>query len=356
MVIAYVQILGSETDDIDPSILLFFENKRYLFNIGESSLRFCNENKIKLGKVSNFFISSIQPETIGGLPGLLMTMDDFGKHNISITGPSNLINYIQSLRFCLLRHNLKLDLKEIKNEEKEKEKNIIHKDENIEISTIFTSISNEIKKKILNEEIISNEFDCYHNFEIKNKSKSKLTENQPNKKFKSTGIKLEENEIHDEKNLKKKNIQISQFSKMKNENTILTYICETPNVKGKFNIKKAKELGLKPGPSFSDLKNGKSILLDDGKLISPDMVLDKEQLGSILILIFCQHEEFLIPLIENKKWEENYFKNEKVILIIHLTKQSIFENEKYKKFISKFNKNCQVTDIHFLKIFLSYSI
>jgi ribonuclease Z len=100
----YAQILGTQTMDIDPCILLFFENKRYLFNIGESLMRFCNEHKIRLAKISNFFLSSIQHETIGGLPGLLMTMDDFGKHHISITGPKNLTNYIQSLRFCLLRY------------------------------------------------------------------------------------------------------------------------------------------------------------------------------------------------------------------------------------------------------------
>eukprot|EP01080_Neovahlkampfia_damariscottae_P009910 gene9910-2232_t len=329
MVLAHVQILGSSTVDIDPSILLFFENKRYLFNVGESTLRFCNENKVKLGRVTNFFVSSIQPESIGGLPGLLMTMDDFGKSQISITGPKNLTNYLQCLRFCLLRHKLNLDVNEI---DEKKSKKIIHKDENLQITTILTCVKNEIKK-----EIEQTSFDCYHNFVLKNQSKPK-SEEPPNKKLKSTGIKEEESFVHDEKNLKKKNVQISEFKKVKEDNSILTFICETPQVKGKFDTNKAKQLGLKPGPSYAHLKNGQSVTLENGNVITPEMVLGKEQKGSCFILIFCSHEEFMIPLIENEEWKK-YF--EKSTLIIHATNNSIFRNEKYQQFISKFNQHCQ---------------
>lgn len=42
----YVQFLGSETGDSSPSFLVFFENYRYLFNVGEGTQRFCLEHKV----------------------------------------------------------------------------------------------------------------------------------------------------------------------------------------------------------------------------------------------------------------------------------------------------------------------
>lgn len=51
--ICYVQILGTgmDTQDTSPSVLLFFDKQRFIFNAGEGLQRFCTEHKIKLSKV-----------------------------------------------------------------------------------------------------------------------------------------------------------------------------------------------------------------------------------------------------------------------------------------------------------------
>ncbi|KAL6547799.1 hypothetical protein OROHE_009504 [Orobanche hederae] len=48
--LCYAQILGTgmDTQDTSPSVLLFFDKQRFIFNAGEGLQRFCTEHKIKL--------------------------------------------------------------------------------------------------------------------------------------------------------------------------------------------------------------------------------------------------------------------------------------------------------------------
>ncbi len=48
--------------------------------------------------------------------------------------------------------------------------------------------------------------------------------------------------------------------------------------RGKFNRKKAEELGLKPGPIYSKLARGESVVVD-GKVITPEMILGEPRPG-----------------------------------------------------------------------------
>jgi ribonuclease Z len=66
---SYIQILGSETGDSKASILVAFDFQRYIFNVGEGSQRFCLENKVRLPKVQNVFVTRVDWERCGGMPG-----------------------------------------------------------------------------------------------------------------------------------------------------------------------------------------------------------------------------------------------------------------------------------------------
>ena len=47
-----------------------------LFNVGDSTQRFCGENRIKLARVSCVVITSLAPHNVAGLPGLLLLLSD----------------------------------------------------------------------------------------------------------------------------------------------------------------------------------------------------------------------------------------------------------------------------------------
>jgi ribonuclease Z len=65
----FLQFLGTQTGDSTPTLLLFFNSKRYLFNCGEGTQRFCIEKKVKLARVHGIFLTRLKWEQIGGLPG-----------------------------------------------------------------------------------------------------------------------------------------------------------------------------------------------------------------------------------------------------------------------------------------------
>lgn len=65
----YLQILGTHTHDTTPSVIVHFDKGRYLFNCGEGSQRLAVEKSVKLGKMHNIFLTRIQWECVGGLPG-----------------------------------------------------------------------------------------------------------------------------------------------------------------------------------------------------------------------------------------------------------------------------------------------
>ncbi|CAL2229629.1 unnamed protein product [Prunus armeniaca] len=44
---------GMDTQDTSPSVLLFFDKQRFIFNAGEGLQRFCSEHKIKSSKRLN---------------------------------------------------------------------------------------------------------------------------------------------------------------------------------------------------------------------------------------------------------------------------------------------------------------
>lgn len=58
-----------------------------------------------------------------------------------------------------------------------------------------------------------------------------------------------------------------------NNGTHLCYSCITPTIPGKFDIQKAIALNIPKGPLYGKLKNGLSIVLEDGRNIFPNQVL-----------------------------------------------------------------------------------
>lgn len=61
--------MGSDTGCSVPSVLLFFDRQRFLFNAGEGFQRFCVEHRVKLSKVSGVLATRTTTEATGGLPG-----------------------------------------------------------------------------------------------------------------------------------------------------------------------------------------------------------------------------------------------------------------------------------------------
>ena len=67
----HVQVLSALTGDLRPSLLIFFDNERYLINCPEGLQRFCFQHKVRLGKLKAVLFSRLSWSCFGGFPGNL---------------------------------------------------------------------------------------------------------------------------------------------------------------------------------------------------------------------------------------------------------------------------------------------
>nr|CAB3471625.1 unnamed protein product [Digitaria exilis] len=206
----YVQILGTgmDTQDTSPSILLFFDKQRFIFNAGEGLQRFCTEHKIKLSKIDHIFLTRVCSETAGGLPGLVLTLAGIGDEGMSVNiwGPSDLDFLAGAMRSFIpnraMLHTHSFGAERNVSSSQSKDSVIILDDEVVRISAMF------VKPRYCNGTGSLND-----------------TDSKPG-------------------------------------DTAIVYACELPEIKGKFDPAKAAALGLKPGPKYRELQLGNSVQSD----------------------------------------------------------------------------------------------
>ena len=109
MVKVHLQLLGTDTGDACPALLLFFDNQRYLFGCGEGTQRFCTEHRVRLARVSHIFLPQVTWEHVGGLPGMLLSLADIGTTQIALHGPRNTSQLLAAARYFICRHDMSVE-------------------------------------------------------------------------------------------------------------------------------------------------------------------------------------------------------------------------------------------------------
>ncbi|XVF24938.1 hypothetical protein REPUB_Repub13aG0170700 [Reevesia pubescens] len=302
--IAYVQILGTgmDTQDTSPSVLLFFDKQRFIFNAGEGLQRFCTEHKIKLSKIDHIFLSRVCSETAGGLPGLLLTLAGMGEegYSVKIWGPSDLDVLVGAMK-SFIPHATMVHTQSfgpattsdaaanVPAPNKAAEPIVLVKDEVVKISAILL---------------------------------------QPH---------------------------FSGQSRIKPGEMSVLYICELPELMGKFDPKKAAALGLKAGPKYRELQHGKSVKSDRlDIMVHPSDVMGPPVPGPIVFLVDCPTESHVQELL-SIECLNGYFTDvsgqqtestKTVNCVIHLSPASVVSNPNYQKWMKKFGSSQHIMAGH----------
>ena len=69
-------VLASATSDTDPTLLINFDNAKYVFNVTEGFSRTCIQRKVTTNKLRSVFLSRYSTETCNGMPGRPYREDD----------------------------------------------------------------------------------------------------------------------------------------------------------------------------------------------------------------------------------------------------------------------------------------
>ena len=80
---SWVEIVGTDTFDTTPSLVIHANSgRKFMFNCGEGTQRLCSEKCVRLGKLTDIFLTRICWDTVGGLPGMLLTLADTGLKDV----------------------------------------------------------------------------------------------------------------------------------------------------------------------------------------------------------------------------------------------------------------------------------
>ncbi|XVF86670.1 hypothetical protein PTKIN_Ptkin18bG0060600 [Pterospermum kingtungense] len=292
--IAYVQILGTgmDTQDTSPSVLLFFDKQRFIFNAGEGLQRFCTEHKIKLSKIDHIFFSRVCSETAGGLPGLLLTLAGMGEegYSVKVWGSSDLDFLVGAMKSFIPHATM------------------------------------------------------VHTQSFGSAPDSDVAANMPAPNKVADPIVLVKDEV-----VKISAILLqphsSEPSHIKPGEMSVLYICELPELMGKFDPEKAASLGLKAGPKYRELQHGTSVKSDRlDIMVHPSDVMGPPVPGPIVFLVDCPTESHVQELLSieclhgyHTDVSGHQTENSKMVnCVIHLSPASVVSSPNYQNWMKKF--------------------
>ncbi|KAF9038581.1 hypothetical protein BJ165DRAFT_1352473 [Panaeolus papilionaceus] len=105
--------LTTLSSDTEPSIIITFDNAKYIFNAGENTGRSFRENDRNWKKTEAMFFTQSTIERTSGLPGLLMTFADATINKLSIHGPDGLSHILASMRMYSFRDSIRITTNDI---------------------------------------------------------------------------------------------------------------------------------------------------------------------------------------------------------------------------------------------------
>lgn len=283
---ADLQILGNHTQATTPSLMVNSEGHTYLFNCGGGTQRLCYNNKIKLSNIENVFVTNVHWNSVAGIYGLALTLQDIGAPTVRL-------------------HSLD------------------------GIEKIF--------------EIADNSFVTF------NTGMKCLTRNVRQGVYDNFGLHVEpiviESNLNSSENIDELDDDTRLMKKFKTSPKLVAYFCSLPDLPGPLDPKKCRELKVPVGPQLGLLKSGKDVTLSDGRIIKSVDVCGPKNKGLKFLVIDCPTGSHINSLDENKVlrgYQQQPNNHRKVPdMVIHLAPEFVLNSKEYQDWMEKFGDGCR---------------
>ncbi|KAJ1732836.1 hypothetical protein LPJ61_001861 [Coemansia biformis] len=372
-----VQVVKPSTHNSEStSLLVNFAGGRYLFNCGEGTQRLCFENTMRISRLTAVFLTRVDWENMGGLPGMLLTLADSGTRNLTICGGHNLTHALAATRHFVLRNNMGIGVKELRDGDAA----AAFADDNVSVAPVHLypegytpsadergpDQSEEAKQR---RAMLARALGVCEKPEAQGK-KGRRSSGQPQpqppqqRKKGHYGGQCQEAAV--EEHLQRIEKQqgdavaahmpaaYSGHDAMQGGNSsqhlpptrptpaTLCYIVEGPEVPGKFDPQAARALGLKPGPNFSRLVNGESITAPDGTVIRPEQCVGPARASGIFIVVDCPSASYIASLIASTRFAPFFGESQpgdassRLLLVVHSLGAGVAQDPRYRAWASQF--------------------
>ena len=108
----YCQVISGRTVDSAPAVFIGTKHERFLVNAGAGLQRVCVEQRVRTVRFTRVLLTHLDPDTVGGLPGLVLTVADGGRAEMHLTGPPGLKAFVRAAEPFMRRDFFSLQVKE----------------------------------------------------------------------------------------------------------------------------------------------------------------------------------------------------------------------------------------------------
>lgn len=286
---------------------------RYFFGmLAEGSQRSLTENRIRVSKLENIFLAGrLDWSSIGGLPGMILTLADQGKDKLNLYYGNDVLDYIVSTwRYFVFRFGLALKTNIMKDQEIYKDsilsvKSMVIQEENAKVDAKEAILFSDKEVTVL-QSIVCNMF----------------PKHAPTSKY-------------DPSSDPHLNVELPKSVLM--PQTTTSYEISFHPVRGRFKPQEAIRLGVPKGPSFGKLASGQEVVLPNGTVVKPEDVLEKER----------HFPKVLILAIPNDSYIENFHKRfdgysiDDLGLVYYFLGEDVTINDQVIRFMERFGNSTQ---------------
>uniref|UniRef100_M4B7Q7 ribonuclease Z n=1 Tax=Hyaloperonospora arabidopsidis (strain Emoy2) TaxID=559515 RepID=M4B7Q7_HYAAE len=290
--VVHVQVLSVQSIETAPSLLLATESRRFLFNVGEGTQRLCMEHHIRLAKLQNVFLTELRCPTIGGLPGMVLTVSDTGKTGIRVHGPPDLQKYLKATRHFLYRPYFKLEAAEVVPSSSEGDRitppSSCYEDDEVLVYAVAVAKAQIGAKRKLNETLLPAESDTT------------------------------------------------------NKHVSVSYVVETRTQRGKFLVDRALALGVPKGKLFGQLHQGKDVTLPDGRIVKSIDCVQPSGPAAACVILSCPTTAHVDALVSShgfhryRKMADMPCAAVQVGVIFHTGSHEVLHHPKYATWVRSF--------------------
>ncbi|EGD81693.1 hypothetical protein PTSG_02406 [Salpingoeca rosetta] len=385
--VSYLQIVAGSCDT-GPSAFIFTDDRRYLFNTGEGIQRFCMEHKIRLKQVTDIFFTKSSWECIGGLPGMLLTMQDMYQvsHPVALHAPPHLSTMLEGTKtFMQHRSSLYREFREYTDPVSEFDDGRLR----MKIFTIHARdqtpalhphVISALKQQKYMEQAappvsqnIGAEFD-HHATHEPHTLPAKKVRLQP-KQDQSPGQQQQQQQQqqqpsagngHDAARQRTPSPISSRLESASppphpapqltlvpptaeetlaaaesTRDTALAYVGSLVNPRpGKFNVQKAKAAGVPKGPLWGQLGKGNEVTLDDGRVVKPEDVLDPvDPLPHFAIVHIPTRAALEATIARSELFDAFRAMPSSMPKVVHFTSQALAQTDAYAQLLQQFGPN-----------------
>ncbi|WWC91109.1 uncharacterized protein L201_006050 [Kwoniella dendrophila CBS 6074] len=388
----HVRAISAPGPDTDLSLHVSFDNARFLFGCGEGTQRAFTQKRMSMRGLAGIFIGSGEARSRAGLAGVLMTAADGGISKVDIVGPPDMSHYLSTLRSSVIRDSLTVNMHSYPRSSSSGEAVELFKSANITVHGIalIPESTNEAGPSTRSyqdydphsvsfrpsrlspldaqkwcDQIVA---DIFHNGPKARASRRApppppSTQSQgegsksPSRRRSSPPSTLANPYVNPDDTICS-SIPDTRYPlplpSKEDVQTQMVYICQAPDVRGKFNVEKANKLGVPKGPARGKLTKGEQIEVDDpsvegGKrIVKPEDCLVGGGPGSVLVVVNCT-EQTKSSLMENTYFHkyqparstEIGAESMHVHLIVHRVPESVWDSEDYREWMKAFGDSTQ---------------